>query len=150
MSWRRRRWVAGRSESEPAHCRPGAITSFNLAIAEPVEQLACASFPALVERLTILQIIIRAASSSEMRVRSAGPAFCSVCRKPSITSSAIPDGVPSGWSCRYQACTRYTSRRPIPTIIASRRAVHLLFLKAPAPTFTSSTSASRPPPVFST
>ena len=33
--------------------------------------------------------IMRAASSSESRVRSAGPAFCSVC-ETSMISSALP------------------------------------------------------------
>ena len=48
------------------------------------------------------------------------------------------------------ACTRFLSmRRPMPTIIcASRRASTCFFMNAPAPTFTSSTSASRPSASF--
>ena len=47
------------------------------------------------------------------------------------------------------ACTRLSMRRPIPTIIcASRRASTCRFMNAPAPTFTSSTSASMPAASF--
>ena len=47
------------------------------------------------------------------------------------------------------ACTRLSMRRPMPTIIcARRRASTWRFMKAPAPTFTSRTSASRPTAIF--
>ena len=47
------------------------------------------------------------------------------------------------------ACTRLSMRRPMPTIIcARRRASTCFFMKAPLPTFTSSTSASTPSASF--
>ena len=47
------------------------------------------------------------------------------------------------------ACTRLSMRRPMPTIIcARRRASTCRFMNAPEPTFTSSTSASRPTASF--
>ena len=53
---------------------------------------------------------------------------------------------PSGWFMSViNACTRLSMRRPMPTMIcASRRASTCFFMNAPAPTFTSRTSASRP------
>ena len=47
------------------------------------------------------------------------------------------------------ACTFLSRRRPMPTIAcARRRASTCFFMNAPLPTFTSSTSASRPSAIF--
>ena len=82
-------------------------------------------------------------------MKSAGPRPRTVSSASRI-SSAFPTADPSGWS---MSVSRQTTSSPASTprlriASASRRASSIVFMKAPSPTFTSSTIACAPAASF--
>ncbi len=92
---------------------------------------------------------MRDASSTETSIRSAGPFPFSTSRH-SIASSALPTAQPSGVSISVMTASVLTPEAlPIETRdSASRRESASVFMNAPLPVFTSSTSASMPSAIF--
>ena len=92
---------------------------------------------------------MRALRSSDKSIRSAGPRPF-ITSRHSTTSFALPTARPSGQFCAVITAWVFTpAALPMPTSMrASVRASRSVFMNAPSPDFTSSTSAFTPSAIF--